>query len=294
MDWLLVQRADADDDDRDRAEQLAARLGSTLTRTEDPAELDAVIDGVDSGGLVVCGGDGSLHHAANALVRVGALDRIVVALLPAGTGNDYAGFLALPTEPDEIADLLSSASPGAVDLIRLRSGETDLGVAVNAVHTGIGVEAADRAQDLKDALGDLAYPVGSLQAGFTGKGWEVEVLADGARLDHAEPVLMAAVTSGGTIGGGRPISPRARVDDGQVDVMVSHAVTAAARAAFAVGLARGTHVDRDDVVYRTAREVRLRGGRLRLNVDGELWEDPVEDPSFEVMPGALQFVSGPR
>lgn len=289
--WLLVERADAADEDRARTEQLAGLIGGEIRRTGDPADLDEVIAGTaDDTTIVVCGGDGSLHHAANALDRCGAFDRVTLALLPAGTGNDFAGHLSLPTDPEDLAELLERGKVRRIDVMALSCGGDDLGVAVNAVHTGIGVEAAEQAQDLKDVLGDLAYPIGSLRAGMAAEGWQLTVEADGERLDRGEPILMAAVTNGSTIGGGRPVSPAADASDGKLEVMVSHAVGAAARAKFGIGLARGTHVDRDDVVSRTADVVRIGGHEATFNVDGELWDRTLPDLEIRVAPGRLRMI----
>lgn len=289
--WVLVERADADDEDRERSEALAALLGAPLHHTDQPDDLDDVVaDLPDGHGIVVCGGDGSLHHAANALYRGDALERVVLAVLPAGTGNDFAGHLDLPTEPEDVARLISGGAPRAIDLMALTCDDADLGVAVNAVHTGIGVDAAERAADLKDALGDIAYPVGSLRAGIGVTGWELTITADGDRVDLGEPILMAAVTNGATIGGGRPVAPDADSSDGSLDVMVSHSVGPAARAAFGVSLARGTHGQRDDVVTRRAGTVRIEGHEAKFNVDGELWEQALPRMQVRVLPGALRMV----
>lgn len=289
--WLLVERADADEDDRARTEAVAGLVGGEVRRTEDPTDLDGIIDDLGSSDvLVVCGGDGSLHHAVNALYRGGAFERVGLALLPAGTGNDFAGHLELPTDPDEFAGLLEGGRTRQIDLMHLTCGDDDLGVAINAVHTGIGVEAAEQAQALKAALGDLAYPIGSLRAGMAAEGWRLEVRADGERLDDGDLILMAAVTNGATIGGGRPVSPSADVSDGRLEVMVSHAVGPAARAAFGVGLARGTHLDRDDVVHRTATVAEIGGHDAKFNVDGELWDRALPDLRVEVLPGRLRMI----
>jgi diacylglycerol kinase (ATP) len=133
-------------------------------------------------------------------------------------------------------------------------------------------------------------PLISLRAGVAADGWKLRVEADGERLDRDEVLLMAAVTNGSTIGGGRPVSPSADVSDGRLDVMVSHAVGPAARAAFGVGLARGTHGDRDDVVIRLAEVVRFGGHEAKFNVDGELWDRPIPDLEVRVAPGRLRMI----
>src|SRR5690606_38209198 len=138
------------------------------------------------------------------------------------------------------------------------------GVVVNAVHAGLGAEAAERSDSLKGALGPLAYPIGALVAGVRESGWELEVTADGAVV-HRGPALMVGVGNGPSIGGGTALFPGAAIDDGRADLVVVSAVGAAARVAFAAALRSGVHLDRDDVVARRAGEVVVTGDAVRHN-----------------------------
>ncbi len=140
--WVLVQRADAPDDDRDRVDELARVLGSaaTVRRTAGPDDLDPILHGLGGAIPVICGGDGSIHLAVNRLYAFGRLAETPVALFPAGTGNDLSRTLALPDTAAEMAELLQVDQRLSMDLLDL--GEH--GVAVNAVHAGIGVDAAQR------------------------------------------------------------------------------------------------------------------------------------------------------
>src|SRR5690606_38369205 len=101
------------------------------------------------------GGDGSMHVAANRLDHLGRTGHTTVALFPAGTGNDLAHSLGLPWEPDAMAALLTSGRARPLDLLEVG----DHGVAVNALHAGIGVDAAERSAGLPEGLGALAYPL---------------------------------------------------------------------------------------------------------------------------------------
>lgn len=292
--WLLVQRADADADDHDRVDALARALGrgAAVRRTATPGDLDAIVDELDGAVLVVCGGDGSMHVAVNRLQSLGRRADTPVALFPAGTGNDLSRTLGLPDTPDDMAALLRADRRLSMDLI----GLADHGVAVNAVHAGIGVDAAERSQALPDALGALAYPLGALLAGVSAEGFTGEVRVDGRRLvpSAASSTLMVLVMNGRTIGGGHVLSPRARVDDGALDVIVCHATGLATRAAFGTAVTRGTHLDRDDVASARGRAVRITGPSLSFNVDGELWLDqPIDDLTLEVLPHALSVVVAP-
>lgn len=292
--WLLVQRADADDDDRARVDALAGALGGAalVRRTTTPEDLDPLVDALGGRVLVVCGGDGAMHLAVN---RLHALDRLAdstVALFPAGTGNDLSRTLDLPDTPDDMAALLRAETRRSIDLI----GLGDHGVAVNAVHAGIGVDAAQRSQDLPDALGTLAYRLGALLAGVNAEGFTGDVRVDGRLLVPAvaSRTLMVLVMNGRTIGGGHVFAPEAQVDDGEVDVVVCHATGIATRAAFGTAVARGTHLARDDVASARGRTVRITGPALSFNVDGELWlDEPISDLSLDALPRALTLVAPP-
>lgn len=291
--WALVQRGDADPDDRERVDTLARALGpgATVQRTREPGDLDPVLNGVDGAILVVCGGDGSMHLAVNRLHALGRLADTPVALFPAGTGNDLSRTLDLPDGPAEMAELLRADHRRPMDLLDLG----DHGVAVNAVHAGIGVDAAERSQGLPDALGALAYPLGALLAGVSAQGFTGDVRVDGRLLVPAvsSRTLMVLVMNGRTIGGGHVFSPQAEVDDGALDVIVCHATGVATRAAFGAAVTRGTHLDRDDVAAARGRTVRITGPELSFNVDGELWlDEPITDLTIDVLPEALTVVAG--
>ena len=289
--WLVVQRADAPREDLDRVDALVGHLddAASLRRTEGVTDLDEAIDGLDGRSLVVAGGDGSIHLAVNRLHTLGRRDDVTVALFPAGTGNDLAHTLELPWEPEAMAGLLRTGRPHRLDLLAV--GEE--GVAVNALHAGVGVDAAERSQELPDDLGKLAYPLGALLAGVGARGFDGEVSVDGRRVQALadRDTLMVLILNGRTIGGGHAFVEDARPDDGQLDVVVCQATGMAARGAFGVAVTRGTHVDREDVAVARGREVRVRGRELTWNVDGELWtEQTIDDLTVRVLPGALSMV----
>ncbi len=86
--------------------------------------------------------------------------------------------------------------------------------------------------------------------------------------------------------------PDATPDDGRLDVVVVTAVGPIARAAFALSLNAGEHLERDDVHLAVGAEVRIRAtspdgngdgaAGLRYVVDGELHEEPEPDRTWRV------------
>jgi diacylglycerol kinase family enzyme len=162
-------------------------------------------------------------------------------------------------------------------------------VVVNAVHLGVGAEAAEKASALKDRLGRAAYAVGSVAAGAGATRWHLQVVVDGEVLRVDREVLMVAVANGRTIGGGAPLAPDASPDDGLVDVVVATSTGPLARLGFAVALRDGEHVERDDVLVVRGRSVTVTGDPFPLNADGELG-GPVPARTWTVRPAAWSLL----
>ena len=269
---------------------LSARTDVRREVCAEPGDLDGVLDGLRDGEiLVVTGGDGSVHTAVAALHRRGALaaDR-PLGLVPLGTGNDLARTLGIPLDPADAARALLAGTARALDLV-VDDGD---GVVVNAVHLGIGAEAAEKAGALKDRLGAAAYAVGSVAAGVRPGGWSLRVEVDGASVHVDDEVLMVGVANGRTIGGGAELAPDASPDDGLVDVVIATSTGPLARLGFATSLREGDHVERDDVLVVRGRSVTVTGEEFPVNADGELY-GPVSARTWTVRP-AVWSVLVPR
>ncbi len=263
-----------------------AGYGKTeLVRCSGAEDLDRALDGLDGRALVIAGGDGSLHFAAQRLWDRGELGDVIVGLVPLGTGNDFARGLGLPLDPVEAATALATGEPRRLDV----AVGDDGGVVVNMAHAGLGARAAEDAKALKARLGPMAYPIGALIAAVRDKGWELEVNVDGEPIGGGAE-LMVGVGNGRTIGGGTPLCPDAKPDDGLLDVVVVNAISPAARVGFATALRTGRHVRRDDVHHVRGREVVIGGDPVAHNVDGEV-SDEVTERSYRVVPSAWALVS---
>jgi diacylglycerol kinase family enzyme len=289
---LVVNKAAGTaEDDAVQAAVAGLRTGAdvAVAATGDAAELDEVVATRGGRRLVVLGGDGSVHAVVRALDRAGALCAAEpVGIIACGTGNDLARALGLPLDPARGATAVLGGRPRSLDLVRDDRG----GLVVNAVHAGVGAQAAAEAHRFKSRLGAAAYPVGAAVAGVTSNGWQLRVEVDGGVASHpsgewaadgSSSVLMLGVCNGPTIGGGTPLAPDAQPDDGLVDVVVCTATGPVARAAFAAALVNGRHVDRPDVLVTRGRTVTVSGGPVELDADGEL-DEAVDARTWRVQP----------
>jgi YegS/Rv2252/BmrU family lipid kinase len=286
--YLLVVSGDAgktEDDTIGPVARVLERDGPVeIVPTAEPDRLERALDATDDRVLVVAGGDGSLHAVIERLWHRGpdALVRRRIGLVPLGTGNDFARGVGVPLDPEQAATAIVDGPGHRFDLIVDDGG----GIAVNAVHVGVGAEAAEVASGIKRALGPIAYPVGALVAGLTETGWSVGVDVDGVPVDPpGETVIMVGVANGPSIGGGTAMCPPARPDDGLLDAVVVASTGPLARVSFARDLQRGEHLGRDDVVHRRGRRVSISGDPVRHNADGELVGELTER-TYEVVPAA--------
>lgn len=286
---LAIANADAgtaDDTAVDAAiEVLRSAHTVDVVHTSTPDDLaKALADHPDVTGVVVLGGDGSLHAVVAALR---AADRLAVPIgvVPLGTGNDFAATLGLPDDPAKAAEVIVTGNVRPIDLVIDGNG----GVVINAAHIGIGAEAAAAARPWKKALGPIGYAIGAVLTGakgLTAPGARLRVTVDGETLSRKEPIIQVAIGNGRYVGGGAPLLPQADPSDGLLDVSVSYTESPRRRIAYAFSVRRGDHHRRDDVVYLRGTEVTVHGDALRCTSDGELTE-PATHHSWRVEPAAV-------
>ncbi|WP_259313229.1 diacylglycerol/lipid kinase family protein [Capillimicrobium parvum] len=260
---LIANRASGTGTD---AEDIAARLragGAEVT----PFDLGDVASAtrVDPERLVVAGGDGSVGIVAELASRTGA----PMAVVPTGTANDFARELDLPSDLDGACALAARPDARTVTLQLARAGERPF---VNAAACGLSVVAARRAKPLKPKLGALAYALGALRAGLTGRPIAVRVEDASGRTVFDGRAWQAIVGATGAFGGGSGIEeadPRDRLLD--LVVVTARSRIALVRRAF--GLRTGRIARQPGVVHARSTELRvLAPPGTRWNVDGEIGE----------------------
>jgi YegS/Rv2252/BmrU family lipid kinase len=268
---LLITNAEAgsaDDETLKRAlEVLRAATDVEVCTTSNPGELDGVLHRRGSRMVVVAGGDGSLHAVVAALHRRHELDRVVLGLIPLGTGNDFARGAEIPLDPEEAARVVVKGHSRRLDLIVDCVGE----VVVNNIHIGVGAEASRKSGTWKKRLGRAGYLVGAAAVALNPPFVRLRIEVDGEEVTSFDrPVLQVAIGNGSNVGGGTALTPEANPADGKMDVMVSYAISPTARFGYALHLRSGRHHEREDVLYVRGSQVSVSGQEFFCSADGEL------------------------
>ena len=293
---LIITNANAGSSDRDSIDVALAVLRSEceveVAASHGVDQLDQILKEVGNRTIVVAGGDGSLHSVIAALYSKGDLTGRRVALLPMGTGNDFARALDLPMDPESAARVIVSGAPRPIDLIVADDGE----VVVNGVHAGASVQASKTAAQWKSrlthvGLGILGYPIGAVLTAVHPPRVQLTVQVDGEVIARPnQRLLMVAIGNGSSVGGGAELTPDADPGDGYADVMVSLAAGPLARFGYAWGVRNSSHASRTDVITRRAKIIAIRGEKFSVSTDGEIG-GPRDTRTWRVLPSVYQVVA---
>jgi diacylglycerol kinase (ATP) len=170
--------------------------------------------------LLAVGGDGTLHEVLNGLLP--GAGRATLAVAPFGTGNDFASFLGVPRERAALAAVLARGRTRAVDV-----GHVEYATAAGRESrhfinvAGAGYDAYVLGRMARSGPRLLAY-LAALAGGLLSyRAPHFSVRLDGEAIEGRLFVALAML--GRSSGGGMRFAPRARVDDGLMDlVTVDH------------------------------------------------------------------------
>ncbi len=269
-----------------RAALRLSRAGHTTTvlQGHDVAaareQLAMAIDlGIDA--IVVVGGDGALHAVLDHL----ADSELVLGLIPAGTGNDTARSLGIPTDDvDAAVDIIIAAHVRTVDLAR--AGDTWVATVVAA---GFDSKVNERADAMTWPRGNMRYTIAIVKELRSFEPLSFRLVLDGRTIERE--AMLVAVGNGPSFGGGLRICEGASLDDGLLDVVVINPLSKATFLRVFPRLYRGTHVTLPEFERHRVRTVTLTSPGIVAYGDGErLGPLPM---TTTIHPGALRVFAPP-
>ncbi len=257
----------------DEAERAAREAWGELTRVETTQPGDAVemaCRGVMAGAqrVLVLGGDGTLHEAANGQLKAQVERRPPIAILPAGTGNDYARIAGTSKcSPSEAVRRLAKGRVHQFDV-----GEAWGEYFINSVGIGFDAEVARVINREKKGSGLLAYVGAVIRVLSEFDCFEARVRAEDR--EFSDRLLLLEIGIGPSVGGGFKLTPFARPDDGLLDICAIERQTKLGILTKLPLAVVGKHTGLKAVrSFRTTRlSVESLNGTLHAQFDGETRE----------------------
>ena len=237
--------------------------------------------------IIVVGGDGTCSRVASAILRRGSQCR--VAVVPCGTGNDFAKTLGVSDfTPEDVATLVAREKTSHMDV-----GHIDGHYFLNSCGFGFDASVLAATKHVRFLKGDAVYIYSALAQLFTYRGSSVSV--DGAHDSARRNMLMVTVSNGQYLGGAFRIAPHASVIDGELDVGFFSDSNIIERVRIFAGAFRGTHLGLPSVKTVKVQTMTL-GFREppAMEIDGELRHATSSTVKIECIPRALSVIAAPR
>ncbi len=264
-----------------RAALEAKNVPHEITLTNGPGDgaalaYEAKEKGADR--ILVISGDGTLAGAASGAVRAG----LPMGIIPAGTGNDFVKSVGIPLRTEQALDCFLNCPPRPTDVLRINGR-----LALNVAGTGFDVMVLTYAEKVKKYVkGLLPYLYGVVQTIFHYRPVRLTYRADEGD-EITREVLVIGAANGRFYGGGIPIAPEAKADDGLIDFVLVNGMSKPRMLRALPGLLKGKVLSFPETEFARIRKLTIRGEGLVINIDGEMI--PMDAAGIEALPGALML-----
>ena len=235
--------------------------------------------------LIAAGGDGTLNEVLHGLMNLSRRAQPVLGVVPLGTANDFANGCGIPRDTEKALALCLEGAALPIDV-----GKANGHWFINAASVGFGAEVtATTSPELKRLLGPAAYAVmGAILALNVHQYYGRLTLPD-REITGSGPV--AIVGNGSQTGGSFQVAPRARIDDGLLDVLVVRHIPATALLTAARELQQ-LSTDGEYISYWQTPWAEVHPEEtIPVNLDGEAVR--FSTVRYEAVPGAIRLIVPP-
>ena len=227
--------------------------------------IDDVLSKIDQSEfsrIIAAGGDGTVNLCVNAMIRHDV--HLPLAILPAGTANDFAYYFELPPEIDYQLDIA----------LGNRTTKADVGVVngkifINVAAMGALVDVSQKTDpNLKNAIGILAYYLKAVT-----EIPQIRVLPVTLTTPeevYEEEIYFMVVMNGESAGGFRKLSPQSSINDGKLDVIAFRKMPIVEFGPLLFAVVHGRHPNNKHVLYFQTDELTIESSEdISTDIDGE-------------------------
>ncbi len=212
--------------------------------------------------VVAWGGDGTVNGVGAAVCGTA----VSMAIIPGGSGNGLARDLGVPLTA---AAAFAVAASGATRMID--AGELAGSLFFNVAGIGLDARIASRMATPGAPRGLLGYVMATFSElpGYVAREYSITPL-NPAGSSIATPALFIAMANSRQYGNGAQIAPHARLDDGELDVVVVKPQSILSIASRIPAFFNGTLRADDKILMKTAAAVDISSDHaIAFHVDGE-------------------------
>lgn len=249
------------------------------TRREGNEAFIPFVREVQPDGLLVAGGDGTVHEIVNLMMK-GNLD-LPLGIIGSGTSNDFATYLGVNTDLEAYLDTIAAGRTRRVDL-GLMDGTYFINVASGGAMACIAHEVNAR---IKNSLGKMAYYLKGIGELPKFRYFPLKIEADGAHYE-LETFLFVIINSP-VVGSMKNVANGVAVDDGKLDLLSIGKCSIPKLMSITADLIAGKPVsERENVLHVQAKHFHIESGiPVESDIDGEC--GPMLPLTIETVPRAV-------
>ena len=238
-------------------------------------------------GFIGIGGDGTLHEIINGMLSRHDGRKIPIGIIPGGSGNSYMHDLQL-TDPLKAAKAIINEKTRALDTAKVEVNHI-IKYSNNMIGWGLVTDVGNQAEHFR-WLGTNRYTILSVVEVLRHKSRPATLIMDDKKIED-EFIFIIACNSI-HVGKGMKMAPKARLDDGLIDLIVLRSGVSRTRLLQVLPkLFDGSHINEPELeYYQTSQFSLIPETDEILNIDGEIMgSTPIQ---VNVIPKAFEmFVS---
>lgn len=236
--------------------------------------------------FIACGGDGTINEVFNGAVHH---ENVSVSCYPCGSGNDFVKAFGGAERFLNVRALIEAPSR-PLDLLKVGDRYS-----ANVVNFGFDTTVAITINKEREKTGHgnkNAYTKGVMTALIKSMNNKCTIMADGEVLNPSGRALLCTVANGQYVGGSFRCAPRAKTDDGLIEVCCVKPISRLRFVKILKPYTNGEHLDREDmrdvIIYRQAKKVEIQAAPgFAYSLDGEIIYS--EHFTVEIVEGALSL-----
>jgi len=217
-------------------------------------------------GLCAIGGDGTMFEMVNGMLKRDDQDTIPLGLITGGTGNAFMHDIDC-LDPLEASSRILKGTVRQIDIAKVNA-KNKLYYSFNIIGWGLVTDAGYLAEKLR-WLGGMRYDVAAILEVLMGKRRIAQLLMDNEVIEDDFVFIIACNTI--HTGKAMRIAPRARLDDGKIDLVIVRKSSKTKLLKLFPKLFSGEHIKSPLVEYRQVEKFSVIPKEdSSLNIDGEL------------------------
>lgn len=238
-------------------------------RANQGKQIERVLSDIDPqefSRIIACGGDGTINICVNKMIKHDI--HLPLAILPAGTANDFAYYFELPSDIGAALDIALGDMTTKADV-----GTVNNKCFINVAAMGAMVDVSQKTDPvLKNAIGPLAYYLKG--ATELTQVHPVRVRLTTPERVMEEDIYFMTVCNGESAGGFRKLSPHSMMNDGKLDVVAFRKMPIIEFAPLLFEVISGRHPENKNVLYFQTSKLKIEADEnIPTDIDGEHGEE---------------------